>query len=134
MYGLKFMCDAFVPLIEPAHGRVINVSDGSRITYLQESCQDRYVNKYSFGRMIESEKQPKLCFNSDFTWEQIVKNVDTNIDLNLDNEPNDWSRIVDNTYEISKAALNLYTMTFANSHPNILVSAVTPGWYSIQQS
>lgn len=54
-YGVKFMCDAFIPLMDSTVGRIVNVSGGP--------CS-MYVGKQ------DGEKQ-KLLTNDKITWAQI---------------------------------------------------------------
>ncbi len=56
IYGVKLMCDAFIPLIDPSVGRIVNVSSGEAPGYVK-----RLSNKETI----------KFFVKTDVTWEQI---------------------------------------------------------------
>lgn len=56
IYGVKLMCDAFIPLIDPNVGRIVNVSSGVAPGYVK-----RLSNKETINFFVKT----------DVTWEQI---------------------------------------------------------------
>jgi len=103
LYGVKLMCGAFLPLIDVSNGRIVNVSSEMGSSYV---------------RSLKKEHQ-KFFTRTEVTWEQIEEYLKQNV-IQVTGK---WDN-----YGLSKACLNSYTMALANEHPNILSSAVHPGF------
>ncbi len=111
-FGPKRVCDAFLPLLNPSIGRVVNVTSASGPIYLAGS----------------SEKVKKLLTNPDVSWTEIEKFMSECLNLNLESERTtdwggDWS-----AYGISKACTNAYSIYLAKNNPNLTINACTPGF------
>lgn len=112
-YGPKRVCDKFIPLLDQTFGRVVNVTSASGPIYISNS----------------SEKVKKLLTNSDVKWTEIKEFLDEYIQLNLELLQNKGidSHIAD-SYGISKACTNAYTIFLSKEHPNLIINACTPGF------
>ncbi len=103
LYGVKLMCDAFMPLIDAGHGRIVNVSSEMGPSYVKKLKKDFQ----------------KFFTRTDVTWDLIEEYLKQS----AGSVKGTWD-----IYGLSKAALNSYTIALANKHPNILTSAVNPGF------
>lgn len=107
LYGPKRVCEAFVDLLDDSKGRIVNLGSGSGPSYV------RYCN---------AQDKEMLCHPEKVTWEDIQKHANENVNGPVD------------VYGLSKALLACYTGYFANQHPNILSSCVTPGFIDTQMT
>jgi len=98
LYGPRRMCEAFMPLLDPAEGRIVNVGSGAGPMWLRN--QSRGVQK--------TLSTPTV------TWEEIERVV---LDANGRNG-----------YGVSKASLSAYSMLLARQYPNILSTTISPGF------
>lgn len=103
-YGPKRVTDAFLPLVDPQEGRIINVSSGVAGMYLK--AQNGTV-KANFT-------------NADFTYEQLDAIVKENVAAG--------NVGMGNGYGISKAALTALTLIQAKANPNLKVVSLSPGF------
>ena len=109
-FGPKRVCDAFVPLLNPSIGRVVNVTSASGPLYLAGS----------------SNETKKLLTNPDVSWTEIEKFMSECLKLESDRTTDwggDWS-----AYGISKACTNAYSIYLAKKNPNLTINACTPGF------
>lgn len=100
-YGPIACTNAFLPLLDPKHGRLVNVGSGAGPMWL--------------------DKQPvevqQLLTREDITFEEIdalMKKTAANPDHNA--------------YGLSKACLTSYTVWFSKQHPNLCASCLSPGF------
>jgi len=112
-FGPKRVCDAFIPLLNSSHGRIVNVTSASGPIFLS-GCSD--VTK-------------KLLTNPEITWAEIQDYVDKCIDAITKNKISSFhdSR-AGSAYGFSKACTNAYTMFLAGQYQNLTVNACTPGF------
>ena len=112
-YGPKRVCDAFIPLLDSSHGRIVNVTSASGPIFLS-GCSD---------------DTKKLLTNPGITWTESQDYMDKCFD---DSTNNNFSSVHDSSsvsaYGLSKACTNAYTMFLAGQHPNLTVNACTPGF------
>ncbi len=109
-FGPKRVCDAFLPLLNPSIGRVVNVTSASGPLYLAGS----------------SNETKKLLTNPDVSWTEIEKFMSECLKLESDRTTDwggDWS-----AYGISKACTNAYSIYLAKKNPNLTINACTPGF------
>mmetsp|Transcript_12089 Transcript_12089/g.18370 ORF Transcript_12089/g.18370 Transcript_12089/m.18370 type:complete len:280 (+) Transcript_12089:29-868(+) len=108
LYGPKRVCDAFVDLLDQEKGRIVNLGSGSGPSYTSQ----------------QSDTDKKMLCNPDkVSWEEIEQYAANNV-----------SRRYVDVYGLSKALLACYTGYFANQHPSILSSCVTPGFINTQMT
>ena len=109
-FGPKRVCDAFLPLLNPSIGRVVNVTSASGPLYLAGS----------------SNETKKLLTNPEVSWTEIEKFMSECLKLESERTSDwggDWS-----TYGISKACTNAYSIYLAKKNPNLTINACTPGF------
>ena len=109
-YGPKRVCDAFLPLLNPSIGRVVNVTSASGPLYLAGS----------------SNETKKLLTNPEVSWTEIEKFMSECLKLESERTTDwggDWS-----AYGISKACTNAYSIYLAKKNPNLTINACTPGF------
>jgi len=100
-YGPKRVSDAFLPLIDPAEGRIVNVSSGAASMWLRNA----------------SAEHKALFTSADATWEQLEEAVKGEArTANMGG------------YGTSKAGLTAYTIQQAKAHPNLKVTSLSPGF------
>ncbi|CAE8625437.1 unnamed protein product [Polarella glacialis] len=108
-YGPKRVCDAFIPLLDPAVGRIANVGSGAG---------GGYVN-----RLGETE-EARMLMKGDATWDELVEYVKAKMPtISLDDHG-----VYPAIYGLSKACLAAYTQFLAKTHPGILSSCMSPGF------
>jgi carbonyl reductase 1 len=111
--GPRRVCEAFLPLLDPQAGRIVNVSSASG---------PRFVSQCS------PERQRALT-DPDVTWEQIEALMAEC--LTIDADDGDFAAAGfggGDAYGLSKACLNAYTLALARSHPTLTINACTPGY------
>ena len=109
-FGPKRVCDAFLPLLNPSIGRVVNVTSASGPLYLAGS----------------SNETKNLLTNPDVSWTQIEKFMSECLKLESERTTDwggDWP-----AYGISKACTNAYSIYLAKKNPNLTINACTPGF------
>lgn len=105
LFGTKRVCDAFLPLLHPTEGRIVNVGSGGG---------PNYVSK------CPPPAQAFLC-NPPRSWAEIEAWVTGEYGLG---SPMDMTA----GYGVSKALVTCYTMLLAREHPEVLISCITPGY------
>ena len=112
-YGPKRVCDAFIPLLDSSHGRIVNVTSASGPIFLSGS----------------SDETKKLLTNPGITWTEIQDYMDKCVDASANNNiSSDHDSSSGSAYGLSKACTNAYTMFLSGQHPNLTVNACTPGF------
>ena len=112
-HGPKRICDAFIPLLNSSHGRIVNVTSASGPTFVSGS----------------SDETKKLLTNPAITWTEIKDYMDKCIDDSKNNDIiSDSGSNMGSAYGLSKACTNAYTIFLARKHPNLKVNACTPGF------
>jgi len=112
-YGPKRVCDAFIPLLDASHGRIVNVTSASGPVFLSGS----------------SDETKKLLTNPGITWTEIQDYMDECVDANSKNNiSSDHGSSTGSAYALSKACTNAYTIFLARQCPDLTVNACTPGF------
>lgn len=107
-FGPKNVTRAFIPLLNPEGGRVVNISSASGpmfVSKLKAEDQALYTDPNVTMTMIESKIQEAIASKC------------------YDGEDNQ-------SYGFSKACLNVQTRDFADMYPNLKINACTPGFIS----
>eukprot|EP00930_Biecheleria_cincta_P072186 TRINITY_DN59622_c0_g1_i1.p1 TRINITY_DN59622_c0_g1~~TRINITY_DN59622_c0_g1_i1.p1 ORF type:complete len:282 (+),score=63.24 TRINITY_DN59622_c0_g1_i1:49-894(+) len=100
-YGPKRVSEAFLELLDPSKGRIVNVSSGAASMWLRNGTPE----------------QKQLFTSSDTTWEQLegaVKEALPTAGMG--------------GYGVSKAGLTAYTIIQAKLYPNLLCTSLSPGF------
>lgn len=98
--GLRRVTEAFLPLVEPEGGRIVNVTSAAGPSFLANA----------------DEETKRLLTDAAVTWPAIARYLETA-------QANDAS-----AYGLSKAVANAYTLLVAREHPKLRVNACTPGF------
>lgn len=110
--GVKRVCDAFVPLIEPS-GRVVNVSSASGPNFVSQ-C---------------SPKRQRFFQDSTVEWSAIDRLINDVLNLQQDSQRIGALGLGEiNAYGFSKACVSLYTLMLARENPQLCINACTPGY------
>jgi len=112
-YGPKRVCDAFIPLLDSSHGRIVNVTSASGPIFLSGS----------------SDETKKLLTNPRITWTEIQDYMDKCVAASTNNNTTlDHVSSTGSAYGLSKACTNAYTIFLAGQYPNLTVNSCTPGF------
>lgn len=98
--GLRRVTEAFLPLVEPEGGRVVNVTSAAGPSFLAN----------------EDDEAKRLLTDPAVTWSALSGY--------LDNAQASGPA----AYGLSKAVANAYTLIVAREHPKLRVNACTPGF------
>ena len=112
-YGMRRVTEAFLPLMQPAGGRIVNVTSASGPNFV-EQC---------------SAENQKLLVNPEVTWEEIDGFLERA--LQAAGDPAAFQEAgmgSGSSYGISKACGNSYTLLLARLHPALRINACTPGF------
>eukprot|EP00092_Neocalanus_flemingeri_P032030 GFUD01034812.1.p1 GENE.GFUD01034812.1~~GFUD01034812.1.p1 ORF type:complete len:313 (-),score=94.70 GFUD01034812.1:83-1021(-) len=124
MYGLRRVCEAFLPLIQKDKGRIVQISSGAAPMFVAK-C---------------SQKNQAFLVNKIVTWTDIEETIITpflNIsqDESLDAEKKSAALAVVGlseggmgAYGMSKACVNAYTLHLARRFPTLLINSCSPGF------
>jgi NAD(P)-dependent dehydrogenase (short-subunit alcohol dehydrogenase family) len=110
--GVRWVCEAFLPLLRPSDGRIVNITSASGPSFVR-TC---------------SRPRQRLFGDPQVTWQQLAALIDEYTSLDGaeafaaaglgDGDP----------YGFSKACTNAYTVLLAREHPNLRINACTPGF------
>lgn len=103
-FGVERVCTAFLPLVDPKIGRVVNITSAAGPSYVAKCPDD----------------QKRFFLDASITWEKLRAFIEERIAAN-DIRGED-------VYGFSKACTNLYTLILARDHPNLRINACTPGF------
>jgi len=112
VFGVRRVCEAFLPLLVPAGGRIVNVTSASGPSFVH-SC---------------SPERQQIFVDPSVTWTQLQVLVDEYLSL-----PSAWAYAGaglgdGNPYGFSKACTNAYTVALAREHSGLRINACTPGF------
>lgn len=110
--GVRRVCEAFLPLLRPSDGRIVNITSASGPSYVH-TC---------------SEARQRFFVDPAVTWPQLEAFIDEC--LRLDGpEAFAAAGLGDGSpYGLSKACANVYTVLLAREHPSLRINACTPGF------
>jgi NAD(P)-dependent dehydrogenase (short-subunit alcohol dehydrogenase family) len=109
--GIKRVCDAFLPLLNPSHGRIVNITSASGPNFVADCSPQRQA--------FFTDKNIKWSSLQAFMEECLGAESGGLTTLGLAS---------DQEYGLSKACANCYTMVLARNNPNLRINACTPGW------
>jgi NAD(P)-dependent dehydrogenase (short-subunit alcohol dehydrogenase family) len=111
--GVQRVCKAFVPLIEPQAGRIVNVTSAAGPTFVA-AC---------------SPEWQRFFLDPEMTWPRLRGFIDECRAMAGNRAAFAAKGLADGAaYGLSKACANTYTLILAREHPNLLVNACTPGF------
>jgi len=121
LYGMKRVVDAFVDLLEPGVGRIVNISSGGAPSCVAKSRSDIRA----------------LLVRSDLSWDQIhtlAQEVQATVaSMPSDNDDEAISSVTGISwgirgYGFTKALVNCYTALLQQQFPGLYVNACNPGF------
>ena len=111
--GIRHVCDAFLPKLDPNGGRIVNVTSAAGPTFVSK-C---------------SEEKQRFFLDGSMPWETFRAFVDEGIAMGDDKTRFAAKGLSDGApYGLSKACANALTLILAREHPNLRVNACTPGF------
>ncbi len=103
VFGVRRVCEAVVPLLDPTRGRVVNITSAAGPNYVADCDTER----------------KRFFLDANIEWPAL----DAFMRQSIPSWPADNS-----AYGLSKACANSYTMLLARNHPALRVNACTPGF------
>jgi carbonyl reductase 1 len=120
--GQKRVVDAMLPLLDPKHGRIVNVSSGSGPMFV-EKCDPE---------LQEMMKNPQSQKDVDALYGMVKEALSDSPD---DERAKGIKAGGEQTvYGSSKAALTMYTFVLAKEHPNLKINAISPGFIATRMT
>jgi NAD(P)-dependent dehydrogenase (short-subunit alcohol dehydrogenase family) len=111
--GPHRVCEAFLDLIEPDGGRIVNISSASGPNFVARCSAPRR----------------QMLTNPEVTWDEIDALIEECLALAEADGDFPGAGLGDGSpYGLSKACLNAFTVALANEHPSLVVNACTPGF------
>jgi carbonyl reductase 1 len=110
-FGVRRVCEAFLPLLQPNGGRVVNVTSAAGPTFVA-ACTAEWQ---------------RFLLNEALTWQQLSAFLEQR--ATKDAAALAAEGLADGSaYGLSKACANAYTVLLARQHPSLIVNACTPGF------
>lgn len=111
--GIQRVCRAFIPLLDPANGRIVNMTSASGPTFVARCGPDRQA----------------FFLNERLSMSALDAFVEECLLLGHDQAAFAERGLSDgNPYGLSKACANTLTLILAREHPQLHVNACTPGF------
>jgi NAD(P)-dependent dehydrogenase (short-subunit alcohol dehydrogenase family) len=112
-FGLRRACEAFLPLLDPERGRIVNVTSAAGP---------------SFVATCSAERQ-KFLLDPAIQWASLEAFLAECLAIEGGKEAFSARGLGDgNAYGLSKACANSYTVLLAREHPKLRINACTPGF------
>ena len=109
--GIQRVCEAFVPLLDPERGRVVNITSAAGPKFVSECPEDLR----------------HFLTDSNMEWSSLNNRIKEYLDPANGGLPGHGLRNED-AYGLSKACANSLTLWLARENPNLEINACTPGW------
>lgn len=111
--GVRRVCEAFLPLLDPTNGRIVNVTSAAGPSFVA-TC---------------SPERQRLLTDPELQWSSLRALLDECLAVEGGKEAFAARGLGDgNAYGLSKACANAYTLLLARQHPGLRVNACTPGF------
>jgi len=113
MLGMRRVCEAFVPLLDPRRGRIVNITSAAGPSFVA-TC---------------SPARQQFFVDPSIDWARLSAFIDEC--RSIKNSPQEYEArgLADgNPYGLSKACANSYTLLLAREHPSLRINACTPGF------
>ena len=109
--GIQRVCEAFIPLLDKARGRVVNITSAAGPKFVSECPED--LRHFLTDPGIE--------------WTDLESQMNKYLDPTNGGLPGQGLRNED-AYGLSKACANSLTLWLARENPGLDINACTPGW------
>ncbi len=111
--GVHRVCEAFLPLLDPSRGRIVNVTSAAGPSFVA-TC---------------SPERQRFLLDDQMTWPRLERFIDECIAMGADKAAFAAKGLGDGeAYGLSKALTNTYTLLLAREHPALRINACTPGF------
>lgn len=111
--GVHRVCESFLPLVDPARGRIVNVTSASGPNFVAE-CSD---------------ERKRFFLDGSSEWADLEALMRQSVEIAGDAAAFQKRGLGDgNAYGLSKACANTYTLQLARRHPELRINACTPGF------
>ena len=111
--GVRRVCEAFLPLLDPEQGRIVNITSASGPNFVAQCSPERQ----------------RLFTDPDIEWPTIAALIDESLAIQNGRGTFATAGLGDgNAYGLSKACTNSDTLLLAREHPNLRINACTPGF------
>ncbi len=111
--GVHRMCEAFLPLLDPERGRIVNVTSAAGPSFVA-TC---------------SPERQRFFLDAQTSWPRLRAFIDECLATGDDKAAFAAKGLGDGSpYGLSKAISNTYTMLLAREHPRLRINACTPGF------
>jgi NAD(P)-dependent dehydrogenase (short-subunit alcohol dehydrogenase family) len=112
--GVRRVCEAFLPLLDPNGGRIVNVTSAAGPNFVA-TC---------------SAERQRFFLDDKVTWPQLQAVIDESLALGDNNKEGFAAKGLGDgsPYGLSKACANLYTLLLARANPKLHINACTPGF------
>lgn len=111
--GVHRVCETFLPLLDAKAGRIVNVTSASGPSFVA-TC---------------SPEMQRFFLDAQTTWPRLRAFVDECLAMAGDKAAFRAKGLGDgDSYGLSKACANTYTLILAREHPSVRVNACTPGF------
>ncbi|HMJ10221.1 MAG TPA: SDR family NAD(P)-dependent oxidoreductase [Polyangiaceae bacterium] len=111
--GVRRVCEAFLPLIDTEHGRIVNVTSAAGPSFVAKCSDERR------GFLVDGNSE----------WTDLEAFMRECVALQGDASAFEKRGLGDgNAYGLSKACANTYTLQLARRYPNLWINACTPGF------
>lgn len=110
--GVRRVCEAFLPLLDEARGRIVNVTSASGPNFVAQCSPER--QRFFLDRTLDEvalEAFIEACLARPDAAALEARGLGDG-----------------NPYGFSKACANTYTMILAREHPHLAINACTPGY------
>jgi NAD(P)-dependent dehydrogenase (short-subunit alcohol dehydrogenase family) len=113
LFGVRRVCEAFLPLLDRARGRIVNITSAAGPSFVSRCSPERQ----------------RLFLDVNLAWSELETLANDCVALEGDADEFAARGLGDgNAYGFSKACANTYTRLLAREHPNLRVNACTPGF------
>lgn len=113
VFGVRRVCEAFLPLLEPSGGRVVNVTSAAGPSFVAQCSPERQ----------------RFLTDPQLQWSSLQAFIDEC--LAMEGKPEAFAARglgTGGSYGLSKACANAYTLIVARENPGLRVNACTPGF------
>lgn len=112
-FGVRRVCEAFLPLLDPAQGRIVNITSASGPNFVS-ACN--------------AERQ-RFLIDPQIEWTSLEAFIEECLAVDGGAAAFTAKGLGDgNAYGLSKACANAYTLLLAREHPQLKINACTPGF------
>src|SRR5690606_6067825 len=111
--GVRRVCEAFLPLVDPSAGRIVNLTSASGPSFVSRCSPERQ----------------RTFVDPAIEWSDLQALIDECLAIAGDRAAFAARGLDDgDPYGLSKALANSYTLLLAREHPNLRINACTPGF------